>query len=189
MIAFAKATDRDLMRRFRAGDRDAFSGIYRSHSAAIHRFALHMTGDPDQATEITQEVFVWLIHHPDGFDPKKGELGAFLTGVARKMLQKHWHREKRWVPFEESMPHPSTVAGETEGDTEQLRSAIAALPERYREVVVLCDLEEKSYEDAASHLECATGTIRSRLHRARSLLARKLLGTGRESKEAVRYSA
>jgi len=189
MIAFARATDRDLMRRFRAGDRDAFTGIYRAHSPAIHRFALHMTGDPDKATEVTQEVFVWLIHHPEGFDPKRGELGAFLTGVARKLVQRHWHREKRWVSFDEATPQSVPSESGKDDNTEQLRSAIAALPERYREVVVLCDLEEKSYEDAASQLECATGTIRSRLHRARSLLARKLLGAGRDVKESVRYSA
>ena len=178
------------MRRFRAGDRDAFTGIYRAHSPAVHRFALHMTGDPGKATEVTQDVFVWLIHHPEGFDPKRGELGAFLTGVARKLVQRRWHQEKRWVPYEEASARsvqPVTHHGNE--DAEQLRSAIAALPERYREVVVLCDLEEKSYEDAASQLECATGTIRSRLHRARTLLARKLLGVAREVKESVRYSA
>jgi RNA polymerase sigma-70 factor (ECF subfamily) len=190
MIAFAKATDRDLMRRFRAGDRDAFTSIYRAHAAAVRRFALHMTADPEKATEITQDVFVWLIHHPEGFDPKRGELGAFLTGVARKFVQRRWQQDKRWVPWDEAeTPSVEHAAHAGDDDAEKLRSAIAALPERYREVVVLCDLEEKSYEDAAVQLECATGTIRSRLHRARTLLARKLLGVAREVKESVRYTA
>ncbi|MCU1329576.1 MAG: polymerase, sigma-24 subunit, subfamily [Bryobacterales bacterium] len=190
MIAFARATDRDLMRRFRAGDRDAFTEIYRAHSPAVHRFALHMTGDSGKAIEITQDVFVWLIHHPDGFDPIRGDLGAFLTGVARKFVQRRWQQEKRWVQYDETAtPSVQPATGDGDEDKEQLRSAIAALPERYREVVVLCDLEETSYEDAASQLECATGTVRSRLHRARTLLARKLLGVNRKVKEAVRYSA
>ena len=60
-----------------------------------------MTGDAAKATEITQDVFVWLIHHPDGFDPKRGELGAFLTGVTRKHVQRRWQQDRRWVPFEE----------------------------------------------------------------------------------------
>lgn len=176
------------MRRFRAGDRDAFTGIYRAHSPAIHRFSLHMTGDPDRATEVTQDVFVWLIHHPEKFDPQRGELGAFLTGVARKLMQRHWTQAKRWVPYEEAdAPAVGPVTGDEDAD--QLRTAIAALPERYREVVVLCDLEEQSYEEAASRLECATGTVRSRLHRARALLARKLLGAVREVKISLRYSA
>jgi len=56
----------------------------------------------------------------------------------------------------------------------RVRQAIATLPENYREVVVLCELEEMSYEDAASALECPVGTVRSRLHRARALLLEKL---------------
>jgi RNA polymerase sigma-70 factor (ECF subfamily) len=56
----------------------------------------------------------------------------------------------------------------------QLLQAIAALPLRYREAVALCDLEGKSYEEASVILECPVGTVRSRLHRARGLLARKL---------------
>jgi len=56
----------------------------------------------------------------------------------------------------------------------RVRQAIATLPENYREVVVLCELEEMSYEEAASMLECPLGTVRSRLHRARALLLEKL---------------
>ena len=191
MNLFSRTTDRDLMRRFKAGDRDAFTAVYRAYAPAIHRFALHMTADETKAVEVTQDVFVWLIHHPGAFDAERGELGAFLTGVARKHLQRRWQQEKRWVSFDEAAPVPTVPPdAHREGDeTDRLRGAIAALPERYREVVVLCDLEEKTYEDAAAHLDCATGTIRSRLHRARSLLARKLVGATRESNESVRYSA
>jgi hypothetical protein len=60
-------------------------------------------------------------------------------------------------------------------DAESLRKAIALMPLRYREVVVLCDLESRSYEEAAALLDCAVGTIRSRLHRGRELLMRKLM--------------
>jgi RNA polymerase sigma-70 factor (ECF subfamily) len=56
----------------------------------------------------------------------------------------------------------------------RVRQAIATLPENYREVVVLCELEEMSYEEAASALDCPVGTVRSRLHRARALLVEKL---------------
>jgi RNA polymerase sigma-70 factor (ECF subfamily) len=56
----------------------------------------------------------------------------------------------------------------------RVRQAIATLPENYREVVVLCELEEMSYEEAAAALDCPLGTVRSRLHRARALLLEKL---------------
>jgi RNA polymerase sigma-70 factor (ECF subfamily) len=173
--------DRDLLKRFHAGDRDAFTEIYRAHQKPVFRFTSMMTGDGLKAAEVTQDVFVWLIHHPQDFDPQRGELGAFLVGVARKLLKRRYSEEKRWVPLDESGADPvslPSVNDQGEDDLIRLRQAIAALPERYRAVVVLCDLEEKTYEQAAMVVECAVGTVRSRLHRARALLARKLVGKG-----------
>jgi RNA polymerase sigma-70 factor (ECF subfamily) len=177
MLEFERYRDRELLRRFGAGDRDAFAEVYGEHNGAVYRFARAMTGDGTKAAEITQDVFVWLIHHPGGFDPARGELGGFLVGVARKLLRRRYSEEQRWVPIEESMLPPVREAG-VNYDMELLRHAIAALPARYREVVVLCDLESRSYEEAAGIAECAVGTVRSRLHRARALLARKLMRRG-----------
>jgi RNA polymerase sigma-70 factor (ECF subfamily) len=67
---------------------------------------------------------------------------------------------------------------------EKLRQAVLALPTHYREVLVLCELEEMSYADAAAALECAVGTVRSRLHRARAMLAEKMRGGERQAAEA-----
>ena len=160
-----------------ASDREAFTAIYRTHHTRVFRFAIHMTGDRMKATEVTQDVFVWLIHHQGAFDPARGEMGAFLIGVARKFLQKLRRTELKLVPFTESpqrygeRPQRADTSG---SKAELLRTAVARLPDRYREAVVLCDLEGMSYEAAAAALECAVGTVRSRLHRARGLLARKL---------------
>jgi RNA polymerase sigma-70 factor (ECF subfamily) len=105
--------------------------------------------------------------------------------VTRKFLQRRRHDEQRWVPFDEAPAQRFVAEREPDtSDADRLRVAIAALPERYREVVALCDLEGKSYEDAAGALECAVGTVRSRLHRARGLLARKL----QDAKEVIRCS-
>ena len=174
---FGRIKNRELLRRFRAGDRDAFNTLYADHHPAVFRFALHMTADREKAVEVAQDVFVWLIHHAEDFDPERGELAAFLTGVTKKFLQRRKYEEQRWVPFEDTLvegrqrtagPEPDST------DADRLRAAIIALPERYREAVALCDLEGFSYEEAAARLECAVGTVRSRLHRARGLLARKL---------------
>lgn len=169
--------DHELLRRFHAGDRDAFTEVYRAHHGAVYRFARSMTGDEVKAAEITQDVFVWLIHHPGDFDPERGGLGGFLVGVARFMLKRRYAQEQRWVQIDEAMPEPVPET-ETGYDAELLRQAIRALPVRYREVVVLCGLEGKSYEESAVIVGCAVGTIRSRMHRARALLARKLMGRG-----------
>jgi RNA polymerase sigma-70 factor (ECF subfamily) len=169
------------MEQFRAGDREAFTALYHAHFQAVFRFALYMTGDRVRAGEITQDVFVWLIGHPGDFDAERGDLGAFLGGVARKFLLRQQRTERRWLPFDGATRSSETQNGgesfaskmEREEESAQLRQAIASLPVRYREAVVLCDLQSKSYEEAALLLGCAMGTVRSRLHRARELLVRK----------------
>ena len=178
--------DSELLRRFRAGDREAFTAVYRSYQPSVLRFALHMTGDGDKAAELTQDAFVWLIHHAEDFQPERGALGSFLIGVARKLLLRKQYEERRWAPLDDTaaMVDEGRVA---ETDTTALRSAIAALPLKYREIVVLCDLEEKSYEEASLLADCAVGTVRSRLHRARGLLAQKLLAR-RPNCETLRCS-
>jgi len=162
--------------RFRSGDREAFGLLYRAHYPAVFRFAWHMTGDRMRAVEITQDAFVWLIRHPGDFDSERGTLPAFLGGVARKMLLRQRQEGMRWTPLEEARLRTADplVDLTRAQDAAFLRQAIGSLPQRYREPVVLCDLEGRSYEEAAAILECAVGTVRSRLHRARALLARKL---------------
>jgi RNA polymerase sigma-70 factor (ECF subfamily) len=176
-----RTSDRILVEQFRAGDREAFAALYRAHFPAVYKFAYYMTADQGRAGEITQDVFVWLVHHPGEFDADRGELPAFLGGVARKLLQRQQRNDRRWLPLDEAATpaaesHESRdFAGglERQQDTERLRKAIAALPARYREAVILCDLESKSYQEAAATIGCAMGTVRSRLHRARELLVQK----------------
>jgi len=165
--------DRQLIAQFRQGDREAFTALYRTHHPAVFRHALYMTGNRERAAEITQDVFVWLIHHPADFDAERGSLPAFLGGVARNLLRRRQRDERRWLPFDEwnsaAPDEPSDAV-----DVGALQRAIAALPERYREAVVLCDLESKSYEEAATLLGCPVGTVRSRLYRGRELLTQRL---------------
>jgi RNA polymerase sigma-70 factor, ECF subfamily len=169
------SSDRELLGRFRQGDREAFTALYRAHSPAVFRFAFHMTADGAKAAEITQDVFVWLIHHSSGFDPDRGSLGPFLAGVARQFVRQQQRNERRWLSLEGMFPRQLADTPDPGGaiDAGLLRKAIAVLPLRYREPVVLCDLEGHSYEEAAALLGCATGTIRSRLHRGHKMLARK----------------
>lgn len=157
-------------------DREEFTRLYREHHPAVFRFALSMTGDRSIAGEVTQDVFVWLIHHPDRFDPARGELGPFLLGVARKFLFRRGKNTGRLVPFDPQLHSVAAPQRSDEPDIEALRHAIAALPAPYRELVVMCDLEGLSYEQAATAVGCAIGTVRSRLHRARQFLAKKLEG-------------
>jgi RNA polymerase sigma-70 factor (ECF subfamily) len=175
-----------LLRRAGKGDEEAFTLLYRRHQAAMYRFALRMTGNTWAAEEIVQDVFMTLMRDPKKYDPTRGALGAFLYGVARNRVMKHLERLPREIPLEEKnedgtgsgivLQDASTPAmwAEKRERRQQVRAAVLELPVEFREAVVLCELEEMSYEEAAQMAGCPIGTIRSRLHRGRALLMAKL---------------
>lgn len=169
-----------------AGEEEALTALYRRRQGGVYRFALQMCGSQVLAEDVTQEVFMVLIRDGQTFDPARGSLNAFLVGVARNLLLRRLQRERFYAPIEDNSDDDTTAHESfttADGPLEELsrletissvRMAVLALPERYREVVVLCDLQEMSYIEAAEVLNCAVGTVRSRLHRARALLIDKL---------------
>ena len=172
-------TDSELVRTMLGGDRDAFAELYRRRQRDVYRFALHMTGVPDLAEDVTQEVFMVLMRKGHEYDELKGSVNAFLLGVARNYVLRRLRQEKYFVSIEDSANNASVEAGA--GDTltraeeiKAMHKAVLNLPEHYREAVVLCDLQELTYAEAAAVLGCAIGTVRSRLHRARTMLIEKL---------------
>ncbi|HTS28372.1 MAG TPA: RNA polymerase sigma factor [Bryobacteraceae bacterium] len=177
-------SDDDLLLLMRSGDEQAFVSLYRRRQAAIYRFAQHMSGSATVAEDITQEVFLALIRDECGYDPDRGTLSGYLFGIARKLVLRHLERGRSDVTLdtdgEDSLLPQLAVNDDPLADLtrregiDALRRAVQALPRRYREVVVLCDLEEVDYADAALVLGCPIGTVRSRLHRARALLLEKL---------------
>ncbi len=194
MTSFINRSDEELLQTMMAGDEEAFVTLYRRWQSAIYRFALHMGGCPHAADDVTQEVFMQLIRDPKKYDSSRGSLSAYLYGIARNQVLRRLSREPAHATLTleaedgmtEFVAQPATVSDPlgdlTRNETmEALRQAILALPEHYREVIVLCDLQEMSYAESAAALACSIGTIRSRLHRGRALLADKL----RASKQDV----
>jgi RNA polymerase sigma-70 factor (ECF subfamily) len=179
-------SDIELLQAMRAGDEEALDALYRRRQPGIYRFALQMCGSQELAEDITQEVFMVLIREAHTFDPARGSLNAFLMGIARHHVLRRLQRERFYVSMNEAPDNGSpcgqvlvTTVGPLDEMSrteaiEAVRRAVLALPERYREVVVLCDLQEMSYGETAEILGCAIGTVRSRLHRARALLIEKL---------------
>jgi RNA polymerase sigma-70 factor (ECF subfamily) len=184
MAQYTAQTDDELLFRLRNGDEQAFAALYRRRQGAIYRFALHMSGSPAAAEDIAQEVFLALLREECGYDRERGTLSGYLFGIARKLVLRNLERGRADVPLEpegdEVAPRELAVvddplAGLTRhAAIDALRRAVQALPRRYREVVVLCDLEELDYAEAAVVLGCPIGTVRSRMHRARALLLEKL---------------
>jgi RNA polymerase sigma-70 factor (ECF subfamily) len=178
-------SDEDLLARSRGGDEEAFTRLYRRRQGPLFRFALRMSGSSAVAEDVVQETFMVLIHDPARFDPAAGSLAGFLFGIARNRVRRHLERRSHDVPLPDAEDAAPAGArdGKPEDDLERreavaaLRQAVLALPEAYREAVVLVELEELSYADAALALGCAVGTVRSRLFRARRILASRLGGS------------
>jgi RNA polymerase sigma-70 factor (ECF subfamily) len=183
--------DAEILFRVRGGDEQAFLTLYRKLQPPIYRFALNMTGSFSVAEDITQEVFLALIREDFGYLPDRGTLSGYLFGIARKLVLRYLERNhplaEREAESGATNRQDQALGREMFGDPaadllareeiEELRRAVLSLPRRYREVVVLCDLEENDYAVTAVLLGCPVGTVRSRLHRARALLVEKLQQT------------
>ena len=176
--------DQELLRQLAKGNEDAFRTLYERYQGRIYRFALHMSGNPATGEETTQEVFLALMGKPKGYDPAKGSLAGYLFGMARNITRRAMQETADDISLDDDDTERDEFAVAdgldvleelTNGELlSALRQAVLTLPEPYREAVVLCDLEELSYQEAAELLECSQGTVASRLNRARSLLKKKL---------------
>jgi RNA polymerase sigma-70 factor (ECF subfamily) len=182
--------DGDLIGRIAAGDAEAFASLFRRRQAQVYRFALHMTASPSIAEDVTQDVFLAVMSDARRYDPGRAAVVAWLCGIARNHVRRRMERDRLLQPLHADdgrddeaidgliVAEPGVLGDLTKAESiEALRQAVLTLPVRYREAVVLCDLQELSYADASVALGCAVGTVRSRLHRGRALLAAKLAAT------------
>ena len=184
MLPSTDSSDRELLRLMAAGDELAFTTLYRRYQGMLYRFALQMTGKTELAEEVTQEVFMWLMRESRQYNAQRGPLLSYLYGVTRNYVLRHLERNgPDTVSIDDPEYEPASLTSDGDdilGDItnreriDLLRQAILRLPAPYREVVVLCDLHELDYEETAAILGCPVGTVRSRLHRARTLLSWKM---------------
>ena len=178
--------DDELVGAIARGDATAFAALFRRRQRDVYGFALHMTGSPAAAEDVTQEVFVAVMRDAGRFDSARASAIAWLCGIARNHAKRRLQRERPALPLDEddgraeiagAWPDPAADLARAQ-DIDAVRRAVSRLPVRYREAVVLCDLRELSYLDAAAAIGCAVGTVRSRLHRGRAMLAMKLSAAG-----------
>jgi RNA polymerase sigma-70 factor (ECF subfamily) len=171
--------DAVLAARLAAGERQALEPIYRRHKGLVYRFALMWTGSAPTAADVTQDVFLHLLTRAADFDATLGAFPSWLLGIARNFARRRappppddFNEED--VASDAPLPEEA-LAGKR--SVESLRSAIAGLPTHYRDVLILIELAERSYVETAMICGCELNTVRSRLSRARGLLARRLAAT------------
>jgi RNA polymerase sigma-70 factor (ECF subfamily) len=164
-----------------SGDREALAIIFRRHHGTVYRFSRQMLGSKEAAEDVTQDVFVALTKSAGRFNPAVASLSTYLYGIARNLVLQQYKRSRSRIEVNidtigsegdaalsiAADPADSISRGQL---TRQLRLAILHLPVHYREVVVLCELNGLSYEEAATVAGCPVGTVRSRLSRGRQML-------------------
>jgi RNA polymerase sigma-70 factor (ECF subfamily) len=154
--------DHELFKRAREGDEEAFSELFARHQRPLFRYAAYMCGEA-AADDVVQETFLAVLRQRDRRDAPAGTIQSYLFGIAR-----HQWLKRLSSPRDRSLGEPFDA----------VRAAIRTLPPDYREVVIVCELEDMKYADAAMLLQCPLGTIRSRLHRAKTMLAAALAPSG-----------
>lgn len=177
-----QANDAALAARVACGDAAALTPLYQRHRGPVYRFALLWSGSTSVAADVTQDVFLHLLGKAGNYDPARGPLQPWLLGIARNFVHKRTGADARYVANDDDMglalpdvemATPDAVV-DTQRDLARLRAAITALPPHYRDVLVLVELAERSYAEAAAICGCELNTVRSRLSRARGLIARWL---------------
>jgi RNA polymerase sigma-70 factor (ECF subfamily) len=182
-----ESTDAALLADAATGGEAAFVELYRRRRDDVYRFAYALTRSRAFAQDATQEVFLQVLENAGRFDPAKGTARSWLLGCARHVVIDRLRAESR--RFDEAPEQAAAADQEGRVLVEQrlvrLHAAIARLPLEYREALVLCELAELPYAEAAAVLDCPVGTVRSRLHRARALLTASLRAGERDADGGV----
>jgi RNA polymerase sigma-70 factor (ECF subfamily) len=186
-------SDGKLLQLMITGEERGFVSLYRKYQARVYRFSLQISGIPHIAEEVTQETFLALIGAPHKYHAERGPLVLYLFGIARNLVWKSRRRSGLFSALDDdqdlSVHGPDLVDDMARREQVlRVRQAVLTLPRKYREVIVLCSLQELSYEEAATVVGFSVGTVRSRMHRAKQLLLRKLNAGGLGQEDARRRS-
>lgn len=156
------ADDRELWERIRRGDAEAFGSFYRTYAARLEAFLKHVLQDHQAAEDVTQETFARMWERPNGFDPQRGTLRAYLFGAGRKRASEWWR--KRGTQVDQLKNDSGVRSAETAA---LVSDALSRMPEEQRSLLWLRETEGHSYEELAAILDVPVGTVRSRLFTAR----------------------
>ena len=186
-LADERTSELQLVKAAQRGSTEAFATLVRLHADRVHAFILRMTRDPDLALDLTQETWLKAFRGLSSFT-FESSFSTWLCRIGHNTVIS-WARAKKARPQvtsslgEEGSPHIEPAVHEEAGsdlmlheEHERALAALAHLPDDLRAILILRDIDDRSYEDIALILEIPAGTVRSRLFRAREKLRTWLSG-------------
>ena len=178
-------SDHELVRRCQDGDKRAMETLMRQYQQWVYNIAYGMLSNPEDASDVAQDVFLWLWENIGQFRFKSQFSTWLYRIVTNRCLNLKDQRQRRktdlmeiddsqpWVPLDTTTPEQTVLLAE---QREILQKALAALKDDYRKILILREMQDLSYEELAEVLGCSVGRVRSRLHEARQAL-RKAMST------------
>lgn len=185
MRIFSDLNDHQCVTLAQNGDGNAFSELVARYQDRIYRFLVRLTCSPDAALDLTQDTFLRAYQSLERWRPD-ALFKTWLFRIARNIAFDRLRREKRvvFVELEQDFALPDPAAGpDSQLETAQryrlLETALGQLPAEQREILLLREIEEMTYDEIALILELNLGTVKSRIARARTALLAKIDVDGR----------
>lgn len=160
--------ERELWKKISAGDAQAFDAWYRETAPRLRIFLRHLLASPLAAEDVMQETYTHIWRRPQGFDPDRGTLRAWLYGIARKQAAEWWRIQKPTEPLG-PLEFENAAPGQAESSS-VMADLLRQLPVEQRSLLWLREVEGQSYAELAAILDIPVGTVRSRLFAAREAL-------------------
>lgn len=190
-----------LVQRCLKGDSVAWTELVRAHHGRVYSLCYRFTGSPQDAEDLTQDVFVKVWGNLRGFDAGRGSLAVWVTTMTRNLLVDHYRRSRGqrltdsidagWdgdgsedgrgvaMQVEDKSPNPHDHVLQREIQRE-VQTALTSVSPELREAVILRDLHDMDYKEIAAVLHIPEGTVKSRISRGRAELARILSRGGKQ---------
>lgn len=188
-----------LVRRCIAGEAAAWEEIVQRYHKRIYNICYRFSGSPDQAQDLTQEVFIKMYGSLKSYDSQRAAFMTWMTTITRNLLVDYFRKSKQdratdsldTVPseHEDAMPLSERIPDRTptpdatvqsRETKEAVHRALQKLSPDLREAVILRDLQDMDYREIATVLRVPEGTVKSRINRGRAELARLLQRTYRQ---------
>lgn len=188
-------TDEQIIGRVRCGEQDAFELLVQRYRGRVLRLAVRFTHNREEAEEVSQEVFLTVYRKLEQFEGKSSfSTWLYRVAVNASLMRLRSQDQPETVPIDE-MEHdlpsddedpirPPDSRLSSEESLGEIERAMDHLPEDFKTVLILRDIEDFSNEDVAEILEISVPAVKSRLHRARSFLRKRLENLYRDSRSS-----